>query len=234
MLVFYTDGNKEDIGQDMKVAFSKEYVLFEQQVLHHKAQHMVIDFDNIKDGDTIVDDSEPDMTIEKVTYLYYVYKQGEKNGLMYNEAINKTKSFSVDTLFKQSNLGSENEQRVSLVLGEPNKIKKQGEKWTEKYYNFKEIKNLDTVFRVYDDTLKDIPFSISKRLDQEKNSKLTKSLQLIKIPPSLEMKQPLPLKLELLTEMELVTQKISKAQLEKIKRYFEKYEQDIIKEPIKN
>lgn len=233
MQVFYTNGHREDIGQHMKIAFFKEYVLFEQQVQHLKSQHSVINLNNVKDGGTLIDDTEPDMTVEKVTYIYYIYKKGQARGLFYNEARGKTKSFSVDTLLMHSNLGNENEESVSRPIGKPTEIKKQGKVLTEKYYNFKDIKGLDTVIRVYDDGLKGLPFSISKKLDQEKNSKLTKSLQIIKIPASLEIQKNAPLKIEQLTEMEVVTKKTTKGQLQKFMRYFEKYEQDLLKNPIK-
>ncbi len=232
MYSFYSNGQKEDFGQDMKIAFFKEHVLFEQQVIHHKASSFHTDIETIENGVTTLTDTSSEMTIEKITYLYYVYKVGDKKGLLYDEYTGKTKSFSLDTLYTHSNLGQENEESINLSLGKPNEVKKQGKKWTEKYYNFKDVKGLDTVFRVYDDALKDFPFSISKKLDQEKNSKLIKSLQIVKMPPSVETKRIISLKLEILTEIELVTQKTTKQQLEKFAKYFEKYQQDVLKNPI--
>jgi hypothetical protein len=225
VITFFTDGNKDEFGQDMKIAFFKDYILFEHQVIHHKTQT----FNNIKDADTITDGSEPDMTIEKITYIYYVYKKGEKRGLSYDERSGKTKEFSVDTLFIESNIGVDNEAGISMELGNPSEVKRQGNIWSERYYNVKNEKRIDTVFRSYDDALKDFPFSISKKLDREKNSKLIKSLQLIKIPPSLEIRKYKPFKLELLTEMELYTDKCSDGQLRKFKKYFNTYEKNIVK-----
>ena len=166
---FYNNGANEDFGQEFKMIFFKDYIIFEQPIHHLKGSTFHVDSISVKDGDTTYhDNSAPDMTIVKVTYMYYVFKKGEKRGLFYDMDNNKSKPFSVDTLYIESNLGSENEADVSFDLGKPDEVKKRGKKWSEKYYNFKSESGRDTVFRYYDDALTNIPFSLSKKIDQEK------------------------------------------------------------------
>ncbi len=233
LLTFYTNGEKEDFGQEIKIAFYKDYVLFETPTYHLKGQTSVIDFNNTKDGDTIIDDTDPDMTVEKITYLYYVYKIGGKTGLFYDEENLKTKLFFVDTLFKHSNIGV-NEESLSADLGKPKEVKKIGKGVFEKYYGFKKEDGVDTIFRNYDENLKWVTISLSKKLDQEKGSKLIKSLEIVKYKHSLEIKRGEPYRLEILDQIELVTDKCSKAVLGKFMRYFDKYQEHILKEPTKS
>ena len=229
VFTFFTNGKKDDFGQEIKVAFFKDYILFEKPVLHHKTQTSSIDLSKAKDGDTIIDNSEPDMTIEKITHQYYVFKKGGKKGVFYDEDRGKTEEFSVDTLFIESNLGKENEDGISSELGNPIEVKKQGKRRSEKYYNLKKEIGIDTVLRFYDDALKDIPFSISKKLDRERNSKLTKSVQIVTPPSSIQVKEFTPFKVQFLTQMALITERCSKSQLEKFKIYFDKYQKGMMK-----
>ncbi|RYG22330.1 MAG: hypothetical protein EOO07_00155 [Chitinophagaceae bacterium] len=218
----------------MKIAFFGNYILFEQKVLHHKIQTSLMDLKNTKDGDTTIGDVGPDMAIEKITHRYYVYRRGDKRGLFYDEARAKTKGFSVDTLFMYSNLAKGNEDGISFTLGNPNEVKKEGSKWSEKYYNLKKEMGIDTVIRYYDDALKELPFSISKKLDYEKNSKLIKTLLITKPPHSLDVKKNEPFKVEMLTGMELITERCSKEQLEKFKKYLNRYERETTKDLLTN
>lgn len=234
-LSVYANGQKEDFGQELKIAFFKDHVLFEKPTLHLKGGEPIqIDFNNTNDGDTIIDESEPDMTIEKITYCYYVYKHGQQKGLFYNEETGKVKYFSVDTLFEQSNLGKSKQGFIDKDLGVPKEIRRVGKKIYEKYYGFKEADEIDTIFRHYDEGLKEINFSISEKLDQEKQSRLVKSLGTVNYKQSIEDKKNKLIKFGILDEIQLVTSKISEAQMQKFKRYFEKYQQDIVRLPITN
>lgn len=212
-LSFYANGEKEDVGEEINIAFFKNHVLFETPVLHHKG------------------DDADGSTIEKITYFYYVYKKGQQKGLFYNEETGKVKYFSVDTLFELSNLGKLKEAFVSKDLGPAKETRRFAKEIYEKYYGFKKEDEIDSVFRHYDESLKGINFSISPKLDQEKQSKLVKSLAIVNFRNAVEDKNR-PVKLEVLDEIERVTPKISLAQMEKFKRYFEKYQHDLVNFPI--
>ncbi len=232
MLQHYSNDRKDNFERENKIAFFKNYILFEESIHHLKGSTFQAHVETIENGvTTLTDTSAPDMTIVKVTHMYYLYENGQKRGLLYNEKTEKTKSFSVDTLLSHSNLGPENEASISLDLGKPNEVKKTGKKWSEKYYN-SEVKGFDTTFRYYDNALKDLPFSISKKLDQQNQSKLIKSVQLIKFPQSFEVKEHRPLKLEMIDEIELVTDRCPKSKLEKFQKLFENYEEDLKKNKV--
>lgn len=224
---YFTNGSVDNFGNTINIAFLRGYTLYEMPTVHFEPQTSYINFNDTKDGDTINLDDDAPSIIKEITYKYFVIKNSQEKGLSFNDVSSAGKSFSLDSLLKSNGMDSLNKRIISVDFGSPNELikAKNGKIILEKFYNLKkESDSPDTVFRYYNDQLKDISFSLSPSLDKEKQSKLYKSLLVMKYPHSLDQKVDFqPYKFEILDEMSLVTANCSKRQIEIYQILFDKY-----------
>lgn len=128
------------------------------------------------------DDRKQEMnsTVTKIdtSYMYFVYRKGTKEGLVYNRRTGdslKGIPFHIDTLIKSVGLDSNNLSGLGNDLGEPLHIIKDKTRLLEKYV-LKRVNSEtpDSIYRYYDTGYKNVEFTFSKALDQKHNSKLVR------------------------------------------------------------
>lgn len=110
------------------------------------------------------------------TYWVYASQKGKKHGIKYGLKSFRTDTgtiFSVDSLLTDLLIGPDNLKIFDQDIGKPIEVLRKGNVLTEKYVMNKYV---DTIYRFYNKDLKDIDFSFSKRLDEEHQSKLYKTL----------------------------------------------------------
>ena len=224
---YYTNGAIDNFGDTRNIAFFKGYILYEIPTTHLESKVTHINFDEIKDGDTIFSDDDGPSIIKEITYEYFVVKQDQKSGLWFKDTSSPGTSYLLDSLLKSTNLDSANIKFNSIDFGTPTEIvkTKDGRIILEKFYTFKKDSDSpDTVFRYYDYKLKDINFSLSPSLDKAKQSKLYRSILTKKYAHSLTQGTNLePYKLEIIDEFNLVTDKCTKRQLEIFEMLFNRF-----------
>jgi signal peptidase I len=212
---YYKNGTIDDFGQEIQIAFFKDLILYRTSTIHFEPQHHYINFDATKDGDTIKMEDPGPSIIDKITYTYHIYKKGKNTGLSFGDTYSKGKPFVPDTLFHHTNISTAHQDATGMDFGQPQQVvNSQGKVMLEKFYNLDTAKKMpDSVFRYYDKSLKDFNFSLSPKLDREKQSKLIKSIYVFKYANKLQ-ENGYPYKLEMLDEFHLITKTCTKREIE--------------------
>lgn len=165
----YSDGRIEKQVTKHKIAYYKDYVLYEVGSVRYSVK-------TTNSKGKINNEIRP---TNDTTYNYFIVERNRNVGFVYDslKAGNK-KQFKLDSLKIDLGINDENLEVYGVPLGIPSKtrINVKTKRIEFEEYHSKKLKNdADTIFRFYDDKLKKFDFSFSPALDKEKKSKLIKS-----------------------------------------------------------
>lgn len=128
---------------------------------------------------TIIGDTTIDRFINPDTaYVYYVIKREDKLGLSYEEdSLKHAIRFSLDSLLKEIGIHASMLGVYNLDLGIPSEVSRLGRHVViERFLNKKHVpEDPDSIYRYYDNRLRQAPFSFSPSLDKMKKSKLIRT-----------------------------------------------------------
>ncbi|MFD0939391.1 hypothetical protein [Pedobacter boryungensis] len=159
-------------------------------------------------------------------YRFFVTRKGEKYGLKYNLETFETEKgtyFSVDSLLSDLLIGPADLKHFDTDLGKPTYVQKKGKVIVEAFAVHQS--NLDTIYRYYDSDLMDFDFSFSKRLDEQKKSKLFKTIFVFNsISKGSGISNPEIPRTEIFYEINKVKDK----NVEKYEKIFNKYEKEVL------
>lgn len=126
-------------------------------------------------GDSIVNKMYPSK--EYIT-RYFVVKNGAKTGLKYDSLVTDLpRKFRLDSLLEMLTLNERNLKAFEIDLGKPAKVKIEDANnavLIEQFFAKTGSSTVDSIYRFYDKRLNDMDFSLSKKLDSTKRSKLHK------------------------------------------------------------
>jgi hypothetical protein len=154
-----------NVGKKTRIIFKDNIEIYlSARVRFLKTNQIDINGEDIMKGDT--------------SYIVYVITKGFKTGLKYsldNFKTDKGVTFDFDSLKNGLGLTKENLGSLNLELGNPTEIIK-GKITLEKFAIKKTSPTEpDSIYRYYDDSLNEVDFSFSRKLDNEHKKKLFKT-----------------------------------------------------------
>ena len=164
--LIYNNGDIDTNQHNFKIIFYKDITLYEVPEIQLKM------FNSAKKNGVIINKVMPLDT----SYSYYLIKNGYKKGLKFTDINAKNgNSFSGDSLLRALNIHPSLLGIYSVELGKPSEVKKERNREIEKYFSKEIDSDPDSIYRYYDASLVNIPFTFSPLLDKRKNSKLFKT-----------------------------------------------------------
>lgn len=165
---FQPDKRMITLKASARIIFNNDIEVYIQPEHHlHKEDEKKLDGDIIDEKANSID------TLHKV----FVKKKNQSEGVEYNlETMenSKGKTFDADSLWKTLSFHHTRYPDYSKDKGKLVKIIKKGNIKIDQYALKFEIGGIDSVYKFYDKSMKDIPFSFSRRSDSLSNSKLFK------------------------------------------------------------
>lgn len=155
------------IGNSIKIVIKNSNLLYITPYIKIKTENIRDNNDNII-GDKVVK--------ADTSYIVYALKKGDRRGLKFTlENFRNENGIIINADSLSLALGF-SDKAFNYELGTPNTLVQNGNKKIEKYATKKtNIGEADSIYRYYDESLKKIDFSFSKRLDEQNKSKLYKT-----------------------------------------------------------
>ena len=175
-IIEYIDETKIIVGPEdnnlgnFKIAYHEKYTAYEVWSSSYKL------ISSEKAEDRIINKLVPS---NDTTYKYFVVEKGKQRGIWYDGVKDSIpKVFRLDSLEEMLTIIKSNMAIFSLDLGKPIRIvaNAKDKTKTEHYFTKTGEKDADSIYRFYDEKMTDIEFSFSPKLDNEKKSKLYKTL----------------------------------------------------------
>ncbi|MFA6278147.1 MAG: hypothetical protein WC622_15465 [Pedobacter sp.] len=216
---FQPDGKMLTLRTSARLIFYRDIELYIQP-----EQHLNLEYIKNSAGEII------DEKVKSIDTLYtiFVRRKNQKSGIEYAlEKINDNsgKPFNADSLWETLSFykKSSSSKNFDSDIGKPLAIIEKGNLRIEKYAMKLELGQVDSIYRYYDKSMKDIPFSFSRKLDTQNKGKLFKILGISnEIPKGLLLPDMAVPRREFFHEMKVVTEKNKKKYLD----IFKKFEQD--------
>lgn len=165
---FQPDGKMVTLRASARLIFNNDI-----EIYIHPELHLNINYIKNNSGEVI---DEKVISID-TTHAVYVRKKNQKYGIEYSlERLNSVPgiSFNADSLFETLTFYSKGLSNYNLDIGRPKRIINKFNQKIEKYAIKSELGQLDSIYRFYDKSMKNIPYSFSKKLDIINDSKLYK------------------------------------------------------------
>ncbi|WP_216847253.1 hypothetical protein [Pedobacter boryungensis] len=213
------DGMMLTINNSARLVFYNDMELYIQP-LHH----LNLEYIKNSNGESI------DEKVKSIDTLHTVFikKKNQKSGIEYDfEKINTDsgKPFNADSLWETLSFykKSSSAKNFDSDIGKPLAVIEKGNIKIEKYAMKLEIGQVDSIYRYYDKSMKDIPFSLSEKFDKQNKSKLFKILGICnEIPKGVLLPDIAVPRREFFHEMKIVVEKKPKKYLD----IFKKFEED--------
>lgn len=217
---FQPDKKMLTLKSSARLVFKNEIELYIQPELH-------LNFDYIKnESGEIIDEK-----VKSIDTLHKIFARSESyiKGIEYDlESIDDTppKTFDADSLWKTLYFHRENIGDNGIGIGKPIKVINKGNIKIE-HYVLRQTGGIDSVYRYYDISMKDIPYSFSEKLDSAKKNKLFKVFAISnEIPKGLYLPDMAVPRREYFYEMKVVTENINLKSYEDI---IDKFNKDLKK-----
>lgn len=172
-------------------------------------------------GDSIINRVYP--TKDTITN-YFVVKDEAKEGLRY-DSVYTPRRFRLDSLLEMLSINESNKKGFESDLGQPSRIKTEGpnnEILIEQYFTKTDKSDVDSIYRFYDNRLRDIGFSFSRKLDMQRNSKLYKISHILL--PTMSANGSFTSRSEMTIEIKKV--KLKHQEQDKLIEVFNRFEKD--------
>lgn len=169
------DSSIEDGIGSFKIMYSDDCTIYEVWSINYEVQSSKI-VDKV-----IMNELVP---TTDTTFKYFIIKKEERIGLMYDSLTTKEmgKKFYLDSLLERLTINRENMKIFELELGKAASENEIGNSKTVQRFYTKSLEGeADSIYRFYDEGLKNIEFSFAPKLDSINKSKLYK-VQLIYLP----------------------------------------------------